>query len=135
MTGVQILDERIMPEPMSGCWLWTGAITVRGYGHVRLGGTMHRAHRAVYRAVRGDIPQGLELDHLCRVLACVNPGHLEPVTHLENVRRGLRAVKQQICRRGHHREQSWNGHGCKVCRNIYRNAWRVRRRESGFRYS
>lgn len=47
------------------------------------------AHREAYKAFKGEIPDGLELDHLCRVRNCVNPDHLEPVTRLENARRGI----------------------------------------------
>ena len=76
-----------------GCWVWTGATNDRGYGVINSGGsspiTLY-AHRLAYEAfISGSIPEGLELDHLCRVPRCVNPEHLEPVTHQENVRRGI----------------------------------------------
>ena len=64
------------------CWLWTGPVHKR-YG--KYGGTT--AHRHVFRALGGEIPEGLELDHLCMKPLCVNPDHLEPVTRAENVRR------------------------------------------------
>lgn len=69
------------------CWEWTGA-TVKGYGAVRIKRRLWYAHRFAYELLVGPIPQGLELDHLCRNLPCVNPDHLEPVTHAENMRRG-----------------------------------------------
>jgi hypothetical protein len=53
------------------------------------------AHRFAYELLVGPIPEDLELDHLCRVRHCVNPAHLEPVTHLENILRGMRAAAQQ----------------------------------------
>lgn len=74
------------------CWIWTGALA-SGYGTFRTPdpvnrrGRLVRAHRFAYELVVGPIPDGLELDHLCRVRACVNPAHGEPVTHAENVRR------------------------------------------------
>ena len=70
----------------NGCWLWTGAL-LDGYGIVKVGGGVRRAHRVVFEFERGPIPDGLELDHLCRVRRCVNPDHLEPVTKAENIRR------------------------------------------------
>ena len=89
------LEERmwrfIVPEPMSGCWLWTGTRS-GGYGRIGAGGRTGVtlwAHRVVYEALRGPIPAGLTIDHLCRLRICVNPWHLEPVTRQEN---GARAM-------------------------------------------
>lgn len=70
------------------CWLWQGAITPQGYGTATLGRRPVPAHRLTWRIFEGPIPDGLQLDHLCRVRRCVNPDHLEPVTGAENVRRG-----------------------------------------------
>ncbi len=71
-----------------GCWLWTGARSRRGYGNFTIRRRVCRpAYRVAYEHWRGPIPTGLELDHLCRTPGCVNPWHLEPVTHVENVRR------------------------------------------------
>jgi hypothetical protein len=77
----------------SPCWIWQRATNEHGYGSKRIAGREYRAHRVVYERERGDIPEGLELDHLCRVPACVNPDHLEPVTHAENIQRGYDARK------------------------------------------
>ena len=72
----------------SGCWLWTGQRTSKGYGVVWMPpATSTTAHRAVYEAAVGAIPDGLQLDHLCRTPSCVHPMHLEPVTALVNVQR------------------------------------------------
>jgi len=88
----------------SGCWLWTGPVDSRGYG--RHGAPL--AHRLVYEILIGPIPNDMELDHLCRIPRCVNPSHLEPVTHAENVRRGevgaINRARQKaltVCKRGH----------------------------------
>lgn len=64
------------------CWIWLRS-TIRGYGQIRGG----LAHRAYYERLIGPISLGLELDHLCRIPACINPAHMEPVTHAENMRR------------------------------------------------
>jgi hypothetical protein len=87
----------------SGCWLWAGALR-SGYARADLNGRKVSVHRAMWEEANGPIPQGLELDHLCRVRACVNPGHLEPVTRLENVRRGDAGKMQRDrthCPQGH----------------------------------
>ena len=69
-----------------GCWLWTGALT-RDYGSFWLDGNQRPAHRYSYELLRGPIPDGLQMDHLCRVKHCVNPDHLDPVTPATNLRR------------------------------------------------
>lgn len=65
------------------CWVWQRSLSPKGYGTCWHGS----AHRYYYQQAKGPIPDGLQLDHLCRVRACVNPDHLEPVTNVENVRR------------------------------------------------
>lgn len=74
------------------CWLWTANLTTRpnGYGRFRLNGEYALAHRYLYELTHGPVPDGYELDHLCRVRRCVNPAHLEPVTRSENTLRGER---------------------------------------------
>lgn len=67
------------------CWFWIGTRSDTGYGSLP---PYVNAHRFAYETFVGPIPKGLEIDHLCRVRACVNPAHLEAVTHQENVRRG-----------------------------------------------
>jgi len=70
------------------CWIWLGSRRGHGYGKVGVNGRYVGAHRAFYERDKGSIPDGMELDHLCRVRLCVNPDHLEVVTHKENMRRG-----------------------------------------------
>ena len=75
-----------------GCWVWTGSVKKNGYGQFKYGGRqgkMMYPHRVMYELMVGIIPSGLELDHLCRNKLCINPQHLEPVTHRENVLRGI----------------------------------------------
>lgn len=76
------------PE-LGPCWLWEGRLDAGGYGTADIRSRRVRVHRLVYEILVGPIQDGLELDHLCRVRACCNPDHLEPVTHLENGLRGL----------------------------------------------
>ena len=70
------------------CWLWQTGMVFGGYGKF-FDGKIIRAHRYAYQLLVGPVPEGLELDHLCRVRNCVNPAHLEAVTHQENCQRGI----------------------------------------------
>lgn len=87
----RILDPEYIEEDRghdTPCWIWQRAIGSDGYGNLGLNGKFWKAHRFIYQREVGPIPEGLTLDHLCRVRCCVNPDHLEPVTNAENVRRG-----------------------------------------------
>ena len=75
----------------NGCWLWTGQPDAAGYGRVSIANEVQYAHRVSWQTFIGPIPEGLTIDHLCRVRLCVNPAHLEPVTLAENVRREMAA--------------------------------------------
>lgn len=95
-------------EKTPSCWLWTGR-TYNGYGltYVKVDGRWRSrgVHRVAYEMLVGPIPEGLQIDHLCRVRNCVNPDHLEPVTMLENVRRGISPTainrRKKRCKYGH----------------------------------
>ena len=99
------------------CWIWQGFIDDRGYGQA---GRNTGAHRALYEEHVGPIPDGLEIDHLCRVTACVNPGHLEPVTRQENMRRTRRRFLDGECAKGHSLADAWvdpkkDSPRCRIC--------------------
>lgn len=122
------------------CWLWTGPKTDQGYGEITLyvGGKNKclKAHRAMYEELVGPIPEGLEPDHLCSVRPCVNPEHLEPVTHAENLARGATANwlgRRQVCAKGHDvsgaNGRSAKGHG-RRCKQCHRERMRRVRREA-----
>ena len=95
-------------EDPTGCWTWTAGKLARGYGQFACKGFPTKtvgAHRWSYRELVGPVPDGYELDHLCRNTACVNPAHLEPVTAKENVLRGMGRsavnARKTHCHRGH----------------------------------
>lgn len=109
MTVDEWLDTGVMPLAECGCWIWLGGLNGAGYGRINKN---QRAHRKVYEHLVGPIPKGLELDHLCRIRSCVNPAHLEPVTHGENLERGVNTAihlerNRTHCPRGHPYEP-WN---------------------------
>lgn len=121
-----------------GCWLWLGHTGTQGYGvaYTRPAGKnkAHSAHRVVYEYLVGPIPEGLQLDHLCRVRNCVNPDHLEPVTNRENTIRGIAAevnarryAEMAACNNGHPRSPEnvrLTEHGHRECRACSRATWR-----------
>lgn len=111
-------------EKTETCWLWTGGLWKEGYGQFYpTSNPPVVAHRFAYELLVGPVPEGLELDHLCRVRHCVKPGHLEAVTHSENMRRGAWAIRTH-CKNGHeYTEQNtrWRQRGnslhrvCRAC--------------------
>lgn len=111
---------------LEACWEWMAFRQPDGYGQLGRGGKRGGfvlAHRFAYELLVGPIPEGLQIDHLCRNRSCVNPAHLEPVTLVENLRRGERA-QQTHCKRGHpfddaNTYRSPNGHRhCRACRRL-----------------
>lgn len=116
---------RVGEPDANGCRVWTGA-TAGGdpgapYGLTWNGERPEMAHRVAYRLAGGEIPDGMQIDHLCRVRLCVNPEHLEPVTAAENLRRRYRDAPATHCPNGHEytpestRIEPDGGRRCRVC--------------------
>lgn len=121
-----------------GCWLWTGPLEKTGYARMWHKGRNEFAHRFAYTQFVGQIPDAMQLDHLCRVRHCVNPAHVEPVTPRENTLRGTgpSAVNAQRthCINGHEftpentYDQQGRGRGCVLCRREVVRRYRLRRK-------
>lgn len=93
---VDRLMERV-EQAEDGCWLWTGYVMPNGYAKLTTpNGRSNLAHRLMHEELVGPIPGGLDLDHLCRVRACVNPAHLEPVTRRENLARAPHLIAIRV---------------------------------------
>ena len=118
--------DRMMPV-LDGCVLWLGYVNPYGYGLVLTTGQfrLRLAHSAVWELTHGPVPDGLQLDHLCRVKSCVNVDHLEVVTQAVNMRRRMGMPDDgATCSKGHRAwKQDGNGHRrCRTCQNAYARA-------------
>ena len=136
-------------EDEGGCWIWMSSRSGGGYGTTVMSAktigdyTPSKrlrlyVHRWNYEYFIADIPEGLQLDHLCRVRECVNPYHLEPVTRSENIKRGVGVGSQWSsrthCSAGHEytpentaRDRRDNARVCRACRREYARRKRMRR--------
>ncbi len=124
---IQSILSRAVPQE-NGCWEWQGAKTSAGYGNVKYQGKAQCVHVVVFEAIKGPVPEGLEIDHLCHTKACTvpqreclhrlccNPAHLEPVPHRVNVLRGTAGEKiarisrnKTHCPKGHPYDEANTG--------------------------
>lgn len=112
------------------CWLWTASLNNRGYSQFLHNRLLRLGHRFSFELLVGPIPDGLQLDHLCRVRHCVNPAHLEIVTPRENCLRGKSIAAENArkthCPRGHPYSGDnliirQNGRSCRICVNTKQN--------------
>lgn len=136
---VQRFIRLINKESKDGCWNWMGSTDMRGYGYFNFDNKTARAHRFSYELFTGKkIPQRKVIDHLCRNPSCVNPAHLEVVSHYENIMRGtgvgVKSANKTHCVRGHEfspentvYQEGRNGRiwrVCKICKSIRQKKWK-----------
>lgn len=149
MTKLELATKNLWArvEVTGFCWLWTGERKPEGYGRLQWQGQRWYAHRLIYTLLVGEIPDGLQLDHLCRVPACVNPDHVEPVTPKVNQERKkakwakpktpskeAQRIAAGLCRKGHVlaevgtlrsvRENGSERHQCRACQHDVQERWR-----------
>lgn len=148
MTAGFLLGDRfwskVAPAEPFDCWVWAASRFATGYGQYKLDGKNCKAHRLAYLDLVGEIPDGLVLDHLCRNRACVNPYHLDPVTHTVNVQRGdthrsgCRQREKAHCPAGHAYDEAntyvypSGARACRACMNKRNLANYYRRRANGW---
>jgi hypothetical protein len=99
----RLIQERV--RIVGECWEWTGSISTNGYGQITYNRKAWKAHRLSYAAFSGTVPEGKEIDHLCRNRRCVNPQHLEAVSKKTNILRGIsfsaENARKETCPAGH----------------------------------
>lgn len=136
--SLQRFMAKVQENP-SGCWVWVAGLDRHGYGRFKFGGRVQGAHRVAWLLMRGPIPDGMHIDHLCRNPSCVNPDHLEPVTKRTNTLRGISGPgtnsRKTHCISGHEftpentRIRGDGGRLCRACKRSRERADRERRKQ------
>ncbi|KKL10344.1 hypothetical protein LCGC14_2556770 [marine sediment metagenome] len=138
MSVIERFWAKVDKHGPNGCWQWTSTFNNKGYGRFWTSERVLMAHRFAYENIVGLIPDGLEIDHLCRNPACVRPNHLEPVTRRENQLRGVSIsglnARKTHCPQGHpyddantYIQKANRRRKCRICHRAYRK--RVRERQ------
>lgn len=132
-TVAERLKEKYIVDPDTGCWMWQAAINSDGYGHMGVGKRIASAYKVAYELTFGPVPTGLELDHLCKRKSCVNPYHLEAVTHKENCLRQAKSYRKGVCGNGHILADvgfylTGRGYQCAACCKDYQKAYHLRKK-------
>src|SRR5690606_5716607 len=131
---IERFEEKYIPEPNTGCWLWVGSTNNRGYGQFRTGGrpgVLWLAHRFSYKTARGSLSRDDLIRHVCDTPSCVNPDHLETGSYKDNAQDAIRRgrvswVSQTHCVNGHefteentlYRKSRPNSRECRACAKI-----------------
>jgi len=134
-TPLERFNAYAMPIPESGCWLWTGPISHKGYGRFTVDGRKVQAHRFSYKQFVGPVPDETTIDHLCRVRCFVNPDHLRQLSNRDNILIGVGPTainaKKVQCSNGHIYtkdttiERPEGGRGCRICKSKYNKNYRI----------
>ncbi len=135
------IEKSISPKFLingeTGCWEWIGYIDRGGYARLNINYVSENAHRVLYTLIKGNIPSGLTIDHLCKIRHCINPEHLEPVTLRENIRRGTPHNRiKTYCVHGHkftfkntYTNKLTGKRTCRTCQREYQYEWQHGRRQ------
>lgn len=138
-TRLAIFWSKVRILDMSTCWEYLGGTSLQGYGRVRIDNVSYYSHIVAYTFIKGEIPEGYEIDHICRNRACVNPGHLRAVKPYLNIIENSEGVaaknsKKTQCSKGHqyvegsyYESKKNNGRVsrvCKICTRTYNKNYR-----------
>lgn len=140
--GSSVLDRLMFRTALlpNGCWEWRGARNQKGYGNIRVDtyGPAKSVHRVAYTELVGPISDGLEIDHLCKNRACINPEHLEAVTRTVNIQRVDQ--RRAVCKNGHEMtventriyitKAGVKSHNCRACAREFTRQYRLRKAQA-----